>query len=108
MYGELNIKPWELHRMTLRDVLLAIDGLREKDLYNQALIRRATLIIASALGGKRTAGAINRLWPMPKAEGERTLQDRAKEVLTRFKEVDDKKKVKNIIDARGIKASSNR
>lgn len=94
--------------MTFRDVLLAIDGLREKDLYNQALIRRATLIIASALGGKRTAGAINRLWPMPKASGEKSLQEKAKDTLNRFREIEDKNKVKNIIDARGIKTSSNR
>lgn len=93
--------------MTLRDVLLAIDGLRDKDLYNQALVRRATLIIASALGGKRTAGAINRLWPMPKDKGEKTLQEKAKELNYRIKMLDDKNKVKNILDGR-FKTGSHR
>ena len=105
MYGELNIKPWELYRMTFRDVLLAIDGIREKDLYNQALLRRATLIIASALGGKRTAGAINRLWPMP-GQDEKSMVKMAIERLKVQKEKDEKLKIKHILDGR-TKAHSN-
>lgn len=94
------IKPWELHRMTLRDVFLAIDGLREKDLTNQAIIRRATAIIASALGGKKVAGQMDRLWPMPRAKGQKSVQQEAKERIAQEREKDERRKVKHYLEGK--------
>ena len=95
MYGELYIKPWELRRMTFKEVLLSIDGLREKDLFNQALIRRATLIISSALGGKKIAQSIDKIWPLGESKKDHWLQ-KAKGLLKKVNETDDASKVKKM------------
>lgn len=54
--------------MTYREVILAIDGLRDKDLYNQHLTRRSSFIIASSgYNAKNIVKKFDKLWPM---EGE--------------------------------------
>jgi hypothetical protein len=97
MYGELYIKPWELHRMTFRDILLSLDGLREKDLFNQSLIRRSTLIISSALGGKKVAQSIEKIWPLGDSKKGDWLQ-KAKDLLKKVNQNDDQKKVKRMMN----------
>ena len=83
--------------MSFRQVMLAIHGLREKDLYNQALIRRSTMIIASSSGGKKVAQYINKIWPI----GENKKGDqlsKAKQLLTKVAEHDDRKRVGKLYD----------
>lgn len=57
------------------------------------------MIIASTFGGKKVAGSMDRIWPMPKNSSD-SLADRAKRALRRHYETEDKKKVKQIIDGR--------
>jgi hypothetical protein len=99
MYGELYIKPWELHRMTFRDIMLSLDGLREKDLFNQSLIRRSTLIISSALGGKKVAQSIEKIWPLGESKKGEWLQ-KAKDLLKKASEHDDQKKVRKMANVK--------
>lgn len=51
--------------MTFREVVLAINGLRDRDIMIQAMYRRMTAIIASTnMGGSKVASKINKLWPL--------------------------------------------
>lgn len=84
--------------MTYRDVMLSIEGLRNRDLIQQLILRRSTFIIASAMGGKKVAAAMNRLWPVPKEAGGKTLQQMAKERLALERKKDDERKVKRMIN----------
>jgi len=46
--------------MTFREVVLAINGLRDRDIMIQAMYRRMTAIIASTnMGGSKVASKIN-------------------------------------------------
>lgn len=108
MYGELNIKPWELYRMTIRDALLAIAGLREKDLYNQSILRKATTLIMSSFIGVKAVGIIKKGWPIDGSEDNKEeLIKTAIERMKKANEFDDTKKVKHILSGRS-KTGSNR
>lgn len=91
------VKPWELNRMTLREIVLAINGLRERDIMQQAMFRRMTVIIASTnMGGSKVASKINKLWPLPTDEGSAdNISERAKQVLRTFKVNEAAKKLSN-------------
>lgn len=92
MYGELYYKPWELAKTTFRDVVLSLKGLRNKDLYNQLLLRRSTFIIASSsFGGKNIGSKMEKLWPVPKEVRENKIPSRALEQLRRFKTIEAQK-----------------
>lgn len=88
--------------MTLREVMLAIEGIREKDEYNQSLIRRATLIIGSSgMAGKEIARKFDRLWPVKEKKSAPSITDRALQQLKKFRELDEKnadlKKAKELL-----------
>lgn len=81
--------------MTFREVVLAINGLRDRDVMMQAMYRRMTAIIASTnMGGGKVASKINKLWPLPTDTGG-DISDKAKEVLRSFKVAEAAKKISN-------------
>lgn len=99
MYGELQVKPWELNRMTLREIVLAINGLRERDDMQQAMFRRMTAIIASTnMGGKGIAQKMSKLWPL-RGDNISSVSDRAYATLKTFRENEALKKAKLKLDA---------
>lgn len=97
MYGELYFKPWELAKTTFIDVVLSLKGLRNKDLYNQLLLRRATFIIASSTPGSKAGKLQEKLWPMPKEAKINKIPEAALAQLRKFKTIEAQKK---LMDAR--------
>lgn len=72
--------------MTFREVVLAINGLRDRDDMVQGMYRRMTVIIASTnIGGSKVASKIKKLWPL-RSDGSGVASDKAKEVLRTFRE----------------------
>ena len=78
--------------MTMREVTLAVDGLRDRDLYNQELLRRSTFIIASSMGGKNVARQLEKLWPIEGKDGKADVQARARERLEQEYEMNAKRR----------------
>ena len=73
--------------MTFREVILSIDGLRNRDKMLEGWIRRSTLIIASTnFGGKTVASKFERLWPVERAVGK--VNEKALEQLRKFREME--------------------
>lgn len=71
--------------MTFKEVLLAIQGLRDRDKMLESWIRRATMIIGSSnFNGKEVASKFNRMWPTEK--GPVNVGEAAKEQLRKFRE----------------------
>lgn len=98
-FGELGIRPWDLYRMTWREVVLSINGLRDRDKMLESWIRRSTFIIASTnFGGKGVAGKQESLWPIDKDKPK--VPERALEQLRKFREAEALKRAKNKLDAR--------
>jgi hypothetical protein len=97
--------------MTFREVVLAIDGLRDKDRLYRDWIRRATYIIGvSGMNAKWVGNKFDsKLWPIEKIS-QPTIQERAYEQLRKMREADakkeDVKKVKEIINGRRPEDSS--
>lgn len=97
--------PWELARMTFREVVLAIDGLRDKDKLHRDWIRRAAFIIgASGWNAKQIVAKFdNKLWPI-ETLNKPNVREAAYEQLRKFREAEAKnadiKKVKDILDGR--------
>lgn len=97
--------------MTFREVVLAIEGLREKDKQHRDWIRRAAFIIsASGWNAKHIIAKFDKsLWPIENAD-KPNLRERAYEQLRKMREADakndDLKKVKQIINGRGTSDSS--
>jgi hypothetical protein len=97
--------------MTLREVVFAIEGLRERDKLYRDWIRRATYIIGiSGMNAKFISSRFDtKLWPI-EAINIPNIRDRAKETLKRFKETEQKNedinKVKELIDGRRTEDSS--
>jgi len=91
--------------MTFREVVLAVQGLRNRDEGFEAMFRRMTTIIAGTnFGGKGVAARMKKMWPMgidkPK------VSHRNLDTLKKFREGDAKLKAKQIIDARRTKTDS--
>lgn len=90
--------------MTIRDLVLAIEGLRERDKLNRDLLRRATYITAvSGWNAKMIIKKFDHLWPVEKNNNVKNpIRDRAYETLRRFreqeKEIRDKQYVKSLLD----------
>lgn len=85
--------------MTFKDVILSIDGLRDRDKMLEAWIRRATFLIASTnFGGKSISGKMKSLWPVDEKPVS-NVSDRAREQLKKFRESEALKRAKNKIDA---------
>lgn len=85
--------------MTFREVVLSIDGLRERDKMLEGWIRRATFIIASTnFGGKGITGKLEKLWPIE--DGPVKVPERALEQLRKFREAEALKRAKTKLDAR--------
>ena len=100
------IRPWELDRMQFKDVVLAVEGFNDHCDYNQHLLRRATFIISSAgFNGKSVITNMNKTWPVDRKGGQVSISERNKQILAKFKEIDDKQKAKEIY-ARRTKDSS--
>lgn len=99
IYGELGIRPWELEQMTFKQVMLAIEGLRNRDKLLESWIRRATCIIGSSnFGGKAVAAKFDRLWPTEK--GPVNVSQRALDQLRKFRESEALKRAKQKLDGR--------
>jgi hypothetical protein len=100
LFGELFIRPWELAKMTFREVILAIDGLRNRDEMMEGWIRRATLIIASSsIGGKEISRRFDKLWPTKR--GPLKVEEKALEQLRKFRENAAMKRAKDKLDGGG-------
>lgn len=104
MYGELGFKPWDLHRMTFRDVVNAITGLRDNQEVQQGWIRRATAIISEhAVAPYKKKGDkpidMDKWWPV-KATKKVPGEDRARQTLAKFREVDAKKRANEKLNGR--------
>lgn len=99
LFGELGYRPWELAKLTFREALIAIKGLRERDKMHESWIRRATMIIGSSnFGGKGVAGKFDRLWPTEQQVG--NVSERAREQLRKFREAEALKRAKQKVDGR--------
>lgn len=91
--------------MSFREVVFAIDGLRDKDKLYRDWIRRATYIIGiSGMNAKFISAKFERsLWPVDMID-KPTIRSNAMETLKRFRDIEEKnediKKVKKIIDGR--------
>lgn len=91
--------------MTFREVVLAIEGLREKDKLYRDWIRRATYIIGvSGMNAKLILNKFDRqLWPID-VINKPNIRERAYEQLRKMKEAEEKnsdiKKAKEIINGR--------
>ena len=85
--------------MTFKEVILAIDGLRERDKMLEGWIRRSTFIIASTnFGGKAVSGKMDRLWPVE--HGKVNVNEKALEQLRKFREIEALKRAQNKLDGR--------
>lgn len=84
--------------MTFREVILSIDGLRERDKMLEAWIRRATFIIASTnFGGKGVANKQGQLWPIEAIDKSR-VSSKALDQLRKFREMEALRKAKSKIE----------
>lgn len=64
LLGRIGFKPWELHRITYREAILAIKGLFEQNEFYSDLARTATsYICASGMNGAKVVKAIDKYWP---------------------------------------------
>lgn len=99
LFGELGIRPWDLAEMTFREVILSIDGLRERDKMLEGWIRRATFIVASTnVGSKGLATKFDKMWPVEK--GTIKAEERALDQLRKFRENAALKRAQKKLDAR--------
>lgn len=85
--------------MTFREVILSIDGIRERDKILEGWIRRATFIIASTnVGSKGLATKFDKMWPVDK--GPQKVEERALEQLRKFRENAALKRAQQKLDGR--------
>lgn len=101
MYGELLVKPWELNRMTYREIVLSIQGLRDKNENESAMFRLMTTIIASTnFGGSKIVPKIKKMWQLPgDAINKSAVAERALDTLKKFREREAINKAKQKLDA---------
>jgi hypothetical protein len=72
--------------MTYRDVVLSIEGLRNKDLAEEHIYRRMTAIIASTGFNGKIMRQFNKLWPIKQIGKQESVSDRGKAVLKQLRE----------------------
>jgi len=74
--------------MTFKEVILSINGLRERDKMLEAWIRRSTFIIASTnFGGKAVSNKMDKLWPIEGIDRVKVNQ-KALDQLRKFREME--------------------
>jgi len=74
--------------MTFREVILSINGLRNRDKMLEAWQRRSTFIIASTnFGGKGVANKMEKLWPIEGVDRVKVNQ-KAKDQLRKLREME--------------------
>lgn len=84
--------------MTFKEVILAVNGLRERDKMFEAWIRRATFIIAATnFGGKSVIGKQESLWPTGEKDST-AISDRALDQLRKFREAEALQRAKQKLD----------
>lgn len=97
--GKLGYKPWELHRITFREVLLSIEGLNEQNKYYHDLVRKATSLICASGFNHKVAAKFERLWPGDPRKVTGKISERALEQLRQLRKVEAQKsaleKIKN-------------
>lgn len=105
LLGQLGYKPWDLHRITWREVVLSLDGLERKNEYTHDLLYRATMIIThSGMNAKAALTFMRKAWPLTGDKATK-VSDRVRETLKRFQELDAKNNAKKKLDGR-VKANS--
>lgn len=93
--------------MTFREVILTIDGLRDRDKMLEGWIRRASFIIGSTnFGGKALSGKMDKLWPVE--NGTPKVHEKAKEQLRKFREAEALKRAKTKLDAGRVETGNRR
>lgn len=91
--------------MTFREVLLSIEGLRDRDIISQYTYRRITAIVASSgMNGGKIASKIEKMWPLPKLPGAK--ENNYKDVLRRHREYEALNKANEKVNARRTKDTS--
>lgn len=94
--------PWHFHRVTFREVLLAIEGLNEQNKFYHDLLRKATSFICAAGFNHKVAGKFNSLWPSDDRKRTGKISERALEQLRQLRKVEAQKSaLEKIKDARG-------
>jgi hypothetical protein len=82
-----------LHTITVRDVILSIHGLREKDMYNLHIARRSAYVIMCSGFNSKAVSKFDKLWP-EKDKKDKPVLDRALDQLRKMREYDIKQKLK--------------
>lgn len=87
----MGYKPWEFHRITFREVCLAIEGLNEQNnFYDGLLGKTAYYISASGFNGK-IANEVRRHWLGEKRKATGKISERALEQLRQLRVVEAQK-----------------
>lgn len=108
MYGELNVKPWELYRYTFNQVVKSIMGLRERDIMWQHVAKRMTAIIASTnIGGSKISRMMDKIWPIAGSVNKTNFADKAKALIKTVREREAISRANKKLNAGRIKNSSN-
>lgn len=66
MTGELGYREWELWETTWKGIILALQGLRDKDYAHESMIRRLASAVVSSGNNKRLANGFATFWPDPR------------------------------------------
>lgn len=95
-YGELFWKPCDLAEYSFYDVILAIEGLRNKDYWHELLIRKLARTVAYA-GNNRTMAKQfdNKFWPDSRKSVKKGIPQAALDQLRRFRVAEEAKKLKD-------------
>lgn len=101
LLGKLGYKPWELHRITFKEVVLSIDGHHEQNKFFIDYLQLATrMVVLSGFNGRAASAAMNKAWPFERAKGGIQISERAKAQLRQLRESEAKQRAKNKLDGR--------
>lgn len=99
LMGRLFYRPWELHRITWRDVQLAIRGYYEQNEFLFNMSETSTrLICMSGMNSKAATSACNKTYP--KAAKRKPDINKGKDLIRRYREREALLSAKNKIDGR--------
>lgn len=99
MCGELGYREWELWDTTWIGIILALQGLRDKDYAHESMVRRLAAAVVSSGNNKRLANGFATFWPDPRKNQKkrRNVDPNSPQAmqLRRFKQMEAEKKFKD-------------